>query len=196
MKRQCKPAFFLAMNVLLIFNLLVYFGIRSMWSGIVRYTFKPMPYILLAILVVTVLAVTVLSMNKKYPFLVTIWAGILNTLFLGLDAYIISLTTEATHYFIREFSYGLLYISVIAALVFIATYISKTSWFQKKWIPSVLMIVLFIGGLFISLDIHLVNAIDKTPVVYAVEDTYQITFTTQAKGEAWVVIDGIEYNDT
>lgn len=196
MKKQCKPAFFLAMNVLLIFNLLVYFGIRSMWSGIVRYTFKPMPYILLAILVVTVLAVTVLSMNKKYPFLVTIWAGILNILFLGLDTYIISLTTEATHYFIREFGYGLLYISVIAALVFVATYISKMSWFQKKWVPSALMIVLFIGGLFIALDIHLVNAIDKTPVVYAVEDTYQITFTTQAKGEAWVVIDGIEYNDT
>lgn len=41
-----------------------------------------------------------------------------------------------------------------------------------------------------------VGGIDKTPVVYAVEDTYQITFTTQAKGEAWVVIDGVEYSDT
>jgi len=58
------------------------------------------------------------------------------------------------------------------------------------------MILLFISGLFIALDISLVNGIDKTPVVYAVEDTYQITFTTQAKGEAWVVIDGVEYNDT
>lgn len=41
-----------------------------------------------------------------------------------------------------------------------------------------------------------VGGIDKTPVVYAVEDTYQITFTTQAKGEAWVVIGGVEYSDT
>ena len=196
MKKQSKPIIFLAMNVLLIFNLLVYFGIRSMWSGIVRYTFKPMPYILLAVLVATVFGVTVLSMNKKYPLPVTIWAGIANILFLGLDAYIISLTTEATHYFIREFSYGLLYISIIALLVFTATYVSKMAWFQKKWIPSVLMIVLFVGGLFIALDISLVNGIDKTPVVYAVEDTYQITFTTRAKGEAWVVIDGVEYNDT
>lgn len=196
MKKQSKPVIFLAMNVLLIFNLLVYFGIRSMWSGIVRYTFKPMPYILLAVLVATVLGVTVLSMNKKYPLPVTIWSGIVNILFLGLDAYIISLTTEATHYFIREFSYGLLYIGIIALLVFTATYVSKMTWFQKKWVPSVLMIVLFISGLFIALDISLVNGIDKTPVVYAVEDTYQITFTTQAKGEAWVVIDGVEYNDT
>ena len=196
MKKQSKPVIFLAMNVLLIFNLLVYFGIRSMWSGIVRYTFKPMPYILLAVLVITVLGVTTLSMNKKYPLPVTIWAGIVNILFLGLDAYIISLTTEATHYFIREFSYGLLYIGIIALLVFTVTYVSKMAWFQKKWIPSVLMIVLFVGGLFIALDISLVNGIDKTPVVYAVEDTYQITFTSQAKGEAWVVIDGVEYNDT
>ncbi|MBQ3030346.1 MAG: metallophosphoesterase [Agathobacter sp.] len=196
MKKQSKPVIFLAMNVLLIFNLLVYFGIRSMWSGIVRYTFKPMPYILLAVLVATVLGVTTLSMNKKYPLPVTIWAGIVNILFLGLDAYIISLTTEATHYFIREFSYGLLYIGIIALLVFTVTYVSKMAWFQKKWIPSVLMIVLFVGGLFIALDISLVNGIDKTPVVYAVEDTYQITFTSQAKGEAWVVIDGVEYNDT
>ena len=196
MKKQCKPALFLAMNVLLIFNLLVYFGIRSMWSGIVRYTFKPMPYILLAVLVATVLVVTVLSMNKKHPLLIAIWAGILNILFLGLDAYIISLTTEATHYFIREFSYGLLYIGIIATLVFLSTYVSKMSWFQKKWIPSALMVVLFLGGLFIALNISLFNKIDKTPVVYAVEDTYQITFTTQTKGEAWVVIDGVEYNDT
>jgi len=196
MKKQSKPVIFLTMNVLLIFNLLVYFGIRSMWSGIVRYTFKPMPYILLAVLVATVLGVTVLSMNKKYPLPITIWAGIVNILFLGLDAYIISLTTEATHYFIREFSYGLLYIGIIALLVFTATYVSKMAWFQKKWVPSVLMILLFISGLFIALDISLVNGIDKTPVVYAVEDTYQITFTTQAKGEAWVVIDGVEYNDT
>ena len=78
MKKQSKPVIFLAMNVLLIFNLLVYFGIRSMWSGIVRYTFKPMPYILLAALVITVLGVTTLSMNKKYPLPITIWAGIVN----------------------------------------------------------------------------------------------------------------------
>ena len=196
MKKQCKPALFLAMNVLLIFNLLVYFGIRSMWSGIVRYTFKPMPYILLAVLVATVLAVTILSMNKLYSRLVAVWAVILNILFLGLDAYIISLTTEATHYFIREFNYGLLFIAIIAALVFISTCVSKMAWFQKKWVPSALLVILFLGGLFVVLDLSLFNGIDKTPVVYAVEDTYQITFTTQSKGEAWIIINGVEYNDT
>ena len=196
MNKKIKPAIFIAMNVLLVFNLLVYFGIRSMWSGIVRYTFKPMPYILLVVLVITVLLTTVLSMNKKSPLLLIIWNGLLNVLFLGLDAYIISLTTEATHYFIREFCYGLFYIAIIAALVILGTVIPKTSWFQKKWVPSAFLVIIFILGIFIRFDITLFNGIDKTPVVYAVEDTYQITFTTQAKGEAWVVIDGVEYNDT
>ncbi len=196
MKKQTKPWIFLTMNILLIFNLLCYFGIRAMWSGIVRYTFKAMPYILLAVLVATVLGITAFTMNKKYPLWLTVWSGIVNVLFLGLDAYIISLTTEATHYFIREFLYGLGYVGIIAALVIASTYVSKMAWFQKKWVPAALMTVFFLVGLFIVFDLSLTNGIDKTPVVYAVEDSYQITFTTKAKGEAWVVIDGVEYNDT
>lgn len=196
MKKQVKPVIFIIINALLIFNLLCYFGIRSMWSGIIRYTFEPMPYILLVVLTATTLGATMLSMNKKYPLIMVIWGGIVDVLFLGLDAYIISLTTEATHYFIREFSYGLLYVGIVALLIFGCCYVSKMDWFQKKWIPSVLMVVFFLIGLFFAFDITLFNSIDRTPVVYAVEDTYQITFTTQAKGEAWVVIDGVEYNDT
>ncbi len=196
MKKNLKPVIYITINALLVFNLLCYFGIRSMWSGIIRYTFEPMPYILLFVLTATTLAATALAMNRKYPLAMMIWGGILDVLFLGLDAYIISLTTEATHYFIREFLYGLFYVGIIALLVFGFCYISKMQWFQKKWIPSVLMIAFFIIGLFVTFEINLFNGIDRTPVVYAVEDTYQITFTTASKGEAWVEIDGVEYNDT
>ena len=196
MKKQCKPIIFIVVNALLVFNLLCYFGIRSMWSGIIRYTFEPMPYILLIVLGTTTLGATMLSMNKKYPLIMAIWGGVVDVLFLGLDAYIISLTTEATHYFIREFSYGLLYVGIVALIIFLWTYISKKKWFQKKWMPSILLVALFIGGLFLVFEITPFNSISCTPVVYAVEDTYQIVFTTQTKGEAWVVIDGVEYNDT
>ena len=132
MKKQCKPIIFIVVNALLVFNLLCYFGIRSMWSGIIRYTFEPMPYILLIVLGTTTLGATMLSMNKKYPLIMAIWGGVVDVLFLGLDAYIISLTTEATHYFIREFSYGLLYVGIVALIIFLWTYISKKKWFQKK----------------------------------------------------------------
>ena len=78
MKKQCKPIIFIVVNALLVFNLLCYFGIRSMWSGIIRYTFEPMPYILLFVLVATALSTTMLSMNKKYPLLMAIWGGIVD----------------------------------------------------------------------------------------------------------------------
>lgn len=196
MKKQCKPILFTITNILLLFNFLVYWGIRSMWSGIVRYTIKPMPYILLVVLVLTILVTTIYSMLKKHPLPLFLWGNIVNVLFLGLDAYIISLTTEATHYFIREATYALFFVGAIGAIVFYMTFISKMAWFQKKWVAPSLLIVTFIAGTVIALDVNPFNTINHTPVVYAVEDTYQIVFTTASKGEAWVVIDGVEYNDT
>ena len=85
---------------------------------------------------------------------------ILNVLFLGLDAYIISLTTEATHYFIREFLYGLLFVGIVAAFVFGFTSISKMKWFQNKWVPCILLVVFFVVGVCITLEITPFNAIN------------------------------------
>ncbi len=196
MKKQCKPWIFISLTILTMFNLLCYFAIRAMWSGIIRYTFEPMPYLLLATLVAATLGMVICAMNKKYPIPFAIFTGILDILFLGLDAYIISLTTEATHYFIREFLHGALFLGVIGLIITLWTLLPKISFFQKKWIPSALFVLLFVGAVFLQYDLTLFNTINYTPVVYAVEDTYQITFTTQAKGTAWVEIDGVEYNDT
>ena len=53
MKKQCKPWFFITLTILAIFNLLCYFSIRAMWSGIIRYTFDAMPYLLLVGITIT-----------------------------------------------------------------------------------------------------------------------------------------------
>lgn len=196
MKKQCKPWLFIAINVFLVLNLLCYFGIRSMWSGIIRYTFDTMPYILLFTMVAACIIATLLSLNKKYPLIPAILFLLLGLLFFGLDAYIISLTTEASHYFIREFLYGLLYLAVIAFLYCLIFVLPKQKFFQEKWIPSVVLVLLFVGGLLWRFDVLLPNSINNTPAVFAVEDTYQIVFTTSAKGTAWVEIDGVEYNET
>ena len=196
MKKECKPIPFLIMNIVLVLNMLIFWSIRSMWSGIIAIAGKPVPYILMAVLTLTTLLATGFSLNKKYCPITFIWGCILDVLFLGLNGYMLSVTLDSFKLFIREFGYGLLYIGGISLLVFLCFYSSKIGWIQKKWIPPVFLSILLIGGVFVFFDIQLINDIDKTPVVYAVEDTYQITFTTQAKGEAWVVIDGVEYNDT
>ena len=196
MKKQTKPWFFITITILAIFNLLCYFSIRAMWSGIIRYTFDSMPYLLLAGIIVTSLGTTILVMHKKYPRFIAIIAGLVDILFLGLDAYIISLTTEATHYFIREFLHGFAFLGSIGVILLLWFYLPKQKWFQKKWMPSLMLLLLFAGGVIQQFDISFSNGFDSIPVVYAVEDTYQIVFTTKAKGEAWITIDGKEYNDT
>ena len=167
-----------------------------MWSGIIAIVGKPIPYILMIILTCTALLATGFSLNKKYCPITFIWGCILDVLFLGLHGYMLSVTLDSLKLFIREFGYGLLYLGAISLFIFLCFYSSKVTWIQKKWIPPIFLSILLIGGVFILFDIQLINGIDKTPVVYAVEDTYQITFTTKAKGEAWVVIDGVEYSDT
>lgn len=196
MKKPCKPWIFITVTILALFNLLCYFSIRSMWSGIIRYTFDAMPYLLLAGILVTALGTTILVMYKKYPRLPAIITGFIDILFLGLDAYIISLTTEASHYFIREFFYGIAFLGNIGILLFALFYLPKKSWFQKKWVQTLMLPVLLVIGIIWQFDISFNNEFTSTPVIYAVENTYQIVFTTKAKGEAWVTIDGKEYNDT
>ena len=196
MKKQCKPWFFITLTILAIFNLLCYFSIRAMWSGIIRYTFDAMPYLLLLGIIITALGSTILVLHKKYPRGIAAICCLVNLLFLGLDAYIISLTTEASHYFIREFLYGLCFIGSLGIIIFLWFFISKKSWFQKKWMPSLVLVICFILGVIVLFDISLTNKFTSTPVVYAIEDTYQIVFTTKAKGEAWITIGEEEYNDT
>lgn len=196
MKKQCKPITFLIMNALLVLNLLIFWSIRSMWSGIIAIAGKPVPYILMVVLALTTLLATIFSMQKKYCKITLIWGFVLDILFLGLNGYMLSVTLDSLHYFLREFIYGLIFLGSIALVLFLCFYSSKIELLQKKWTPPVLLVLLLIGGFLTVYDIQLVNGIDKTPVVYAVDDTYQITFTTKAKGEAWVVIDGVEYNDT
>jgi len=197
LKKQCKPWLFIAANVFAVLNLLCYFGIRSMWSGIIRYTFDSMPYILLFSMLAICLCATLMSLNKKFYLIPAILFMVCGLVFFGLDAYIISLTTEASHYFIREFLYNLLYVVIIAFLYCMIFVVPKFPFFmEKKWISSVVLVVLFLGGLLWRFDVLVPNSINCTPAVFAVEDTYQIVFSTRAKGTAWVEIDGVEYNDT
>lgn len=196
MKKQCNPKLFLVMNALLILNMLIFWSIRSMWSGIISIAGKPVPYILMAVLVVTAITVSIYSLYKKHPLVLGIYGCVIDVIFLGLLGYMLSVTQDSWSYFIREFFYGVAFIGAIALVIFLIFYSANVKWLHSKWLPPVVGILLLVVGFLSIYDIQLVNGIEKTPVVYAVEDTYQITFTTKAKGEAWVVIDGVEYNDT
>ena len=183
-------------TILLVLNLCVYFGIRSMWSGIIRVTFNELPYILLGVLVLITITSALFIINNKKSLIIFILGLVINLLFLGLNGYIISNTLDSTPYFIRESLYNLLFVLGIALIVFLWIQIPKYTKLQKSVVHSILLIILCVLGVAIRFDIRLFNDITCTPVVYAVGEKYQITFTTKSKGTAWVSIDGKEYNDT
>lgn len=196
MKKQSNSKIFLIMHVFLILNTLIFWSIRSMWSGIIAIAGKPVPYILMAVLAITTLTVSICSLYKKRPLALTIFGSVLDIIFLGLHGYMLSVTQDSWSYFVREFLYEIVFIATIVFIIFLIFYSQNIHWLHKKWLPPVYGTLFLIIGFFSIYDISLIHGIEKTPVVYSVEDTYQITFTTKAKGEAWVVIDGVEYNDT
>lgn len=196
MKKQWNPWLFIVINLITIFNLLCYYSIRSMWYGIIRYTTEPMPYILFAVIILTAFINTLLTINRKHPMVIGILIVIVNLFFLALNGFIIYFTLDASMYFLRELLYSGLFLCIIGGIFWAITCLHKFSVFHKKWFPSVLLIVLLIAGFCWQSDIVLFNNFSCTPAVYAVEDTYQIVFTTRSKGTGWVTIDGIEYNDT
>ena len=196
MKKQFNEKLYLVVHLGLVLNLLIFWSIRSMWSGIINIAGEPIPYILMALLTLITIIVSICALFKKRPFILGIIGCIFDIIFLGLHGYMLSVTQDSWMYFIREFFCGAAFLGGIALILFLAFYSANIKWLQQRWLPPVLGITILIIGFIVAFDIPLINGIEKTPVVYAVEDTYQITFTTKAKGEAWVVIDGVEYNDT
>ena len=134
MKKQCKAWIFITIHFITIFNLLCYFSIRSMWSGIIRYTAEPVPYILLGVIMVTSLIQTLLSLNKKYPLLMLVLFTIIDILFLILNGFIISLTLDASIYFIREFLYNSGFLLLIGGIFLAIMTLHKRAIFQKKMV--------------------------------------------------------------
>lgn len=196
MKKQCKPWLFLVIQILTVFNLLGYCALRSMWFGIVQFTTASMPYILLAVIALSALITTIFVMNRKYPVLIASTAVTINLFFFTLAGVIIHFTLYATGYFIREFLYGTLFLGIIFTLSLLIPMFHKCSVFQKHWISSMLLPILLILSIFPKYIPALMNRITNPPVVYAVDHTYQIVFTSFAKGSGWVTIDGVEYHDT
>ena len=146
MKKQWKPWLFITSNILTVFNFLVFISIRSMWSGIIRYTAEMVPYLLLCVIFCFAFIHTIFSINKKYPALFALFSIIINMLFLALNGFIISLTLDAWMYFVREFLYGVGFLGILFGIYCSVIYLHSRAIFQKKWFPTALFLTLLIRG--------------------------------------------------
>lgn len=192
--------------VIAFINFMLYFSMRCCWSGISKTLgyeksnsqfIYNLPIIICIILALLLIANIVLffSMKKEKKMWSFITLG-LNLIFSIAICVIIALGAKDYLYFIwpEFFSLSLLVFG-IWIVVFFVFYYHKT---PLKDDPLFKFVIL--GGIIITSCCHIfnvsINRFTCGPVVYAVEDTYQIVFSTSTDSLGWIEIDGVEYHQT
>ena len=192
--------------VIAFINFMLYFSMRCCWSGISKTLgyeksnsqfIYNLPIIICIILALLLIANIVLffSMKKEKKMWSFITLG-LNLIFSIAICVIIALGAKDYLYFIwPEFFSLLLLVFGIWIVVFFVFYYHKT---PLKDDPLFKFVIL--GGIIITSCCHIfnvsINRFTCGPVVYAVEDTYQIVFSTSTDSLGWIEIDGVEYHQT
>ena len=187
---------------------LLWFAMRVIWSGISKVISEalgekmPSPLMLdlplyISILLFCLVAFAVVNLiwlkHKKRP---RITLAALLAVFTAVSAAVVIMGAIDYLYFILPkffLSLGVsLGIAAFALLVFFPARSSGRISTAFKFAAVILVIVVcVVAGYGITLGSHFTYE----PVVYAVEDTYQIVFSTNHAATAWVEIDGQRYYD-
>lgn len=195
MKREMPKALAIIIAVLALFNLLFFYSLHSMWSGIVAVLGTLSPYFVISIMFIMVVIAVILFFKKERPLILNIILAVLDLFFFGVEMYMLYVCKSDVLYFIREFYLAVISVIIIAFIVFMVFFYYKTPLKDNKVFKYAIVFVLIFAMAITYFDFAF-NYFTSTPVVYAVEDEYQIVYTTNAKGTAWVEIDGVTYNDT
>ena len=187
---------------------LFWFAMRVIWSGISKVLYEAMGkeeptefllnlplYISIFLWVLLAVAVAMLVWKKRKKY-----AMILLTVLLGIFtvASLVVVVMGAIDYlyfilpkFFLSFSIGLCIVAFAALLFYPPIKNGKAGVALKS-----ALIALVIGiAVFEGYGVTLGSRFTYEPVVYAVEDTYQIVFSTNHPATAWVEIDGESYYD-
>ena len=187
------------------FNFFLFFSMRCCWSGISKTLGYEKNYdqliywlpvivfgLFFFVFIVNILLYFLLKKERK------IWSFIcnfFNIVFLVVNFVIIKLgAIDYLDYVWPEFfKYLGLSVLVLIGGFFIFIY-PKTCLHEKKLFKG-----LSFGIIVVLLACYLVNfsfnSLTTGPVVYAVEDEYQIVFASRTEARAWVVIDDVRYFD-
>ena len=187
---------------------LFWFSMRVIWSGISKVLYEalgkkePTEFLLnvplyISVLLWVLLAFAVVTLARKGS---RKWPKILLTVLLGVftvaSAVVVIMGAVDYLYFILpkfflSFAIGLC-IAAFAALLFRPPVKNGKASVAMKWALVALVILI---AVFEGYGVTVGSRFTYEPVVYAVEDTYQIVFSTNHPATAWVEIDGEAYYD-
>ena len=192
--------------LLSLFNLIMYFSMRCCWSGISKtlgyedgYNQFILDLPLIIFFVLLAVAITNILLFKFMKKESNLWSLIM----LGIDfvftiavVVIIVLGAIDYMYFIMpEF----IKVSFITALIFFVLFMifiyPKTNLVNSAVYKYSLFTALLLIAVLYVINFS-INTINYKPVVYAVEDKYQIVFGTSADALGWVMVNDVKYTDT
>lgn len=191
-------------TILAFFNLLMFFAMRPCWSGIsstlgYKNGGNPLiynlPIIICVLLLVILLADLILKAIFNKNWLQIVFLVISIVFFAAIIIIIIMGAKDYMRFVWPTFLIGLAILAVIFLLYFLVFIYPQTFLKENKVFKfGVLGIASVIA---IAVMTHFsINRITYKPVVYAVEDNYQIVFSTNSESVAWVDIGGQSYYDT
>jgi len=160
------------------------------------YTFPAMPYIVMAVLM-TLVVLSLLDTLHKHNKKMTIVLTISNIICLGLLIGIYIVSNQQLIVYFRTIPKVLGIYLIIFIIVYLIFYFPKSK-YKTKTVSIVLCVVLCVATLigFSGIKNLKINRFEEGAVVYAVEDEYQIVFTTACKGTGFVKIgDNIYYDE-
>ena len=190
-------------TVLAFFNLLMFYAMRPCWSGIsstlgYKNSGNPLIYNLPIIICVLFLVILIADLVLKAIFdkpVIHITFFAVTMVFLIAIIFIIILGAKDYMRFVwPTFLIGLAILTVLFLLYFLLFIYPKTILAENK--PFKFGLLGLASVLSIAVMTHFsINRITYKPVVYAVEDNYQIVFSTNSESVAWVDIGGQSYYD-
>ena len=207
MEKEKKFRFLKVLTVIIAtFNMLMYFSMRCCWSGISKtlgyekeYSEFILQLPLILFFIITINAIINILLFKFKKKTKNLWAFIIfgiDLLFLIAISVIIALGAIDYMYFIIPEFIKVLIITVFALLVMFIIFIyPKTLLVNNNAFKYSLFLIVVFGLTVYALN-YSVNRIEYEPVVYVVEDNYQIVFGTTSDALGWVEIDGKRYLDT
>ncbi|MBQ2710504.1 MAG: metallophosphoesterase [Clostridia bacterium] len=189
------------------FNFFMFFAMRPCWSGISKtlgyedsgsWLVLNLPviiWILLGLLFAANIVLYCLLGKKGRSMLYSYVLNGVNCVFLVAVFVIIALgAKDYMDYIWPTFWEYFFYTLATLALLWLVLVYPRTAAAKSKWYKRlVVVMVLVVMGL--SLVNPTINDIHTGAVVYAVEDQYQIVFSSKTEARAWVEIDGVRYYD-
>ena len=187
---------------------LFWFAMRVIWSGISKVLYEAMGkseptafllnlplYISIFLWVLFGFAVVQLALRDRKKWISVVLAALLGVFTIASAVVVIMGAVDYLYFILPKFFLSMaigMCIAAFAALLFYPPVKKCKYCIALKWaLVALVTLIAVFEGYGVTVD----SRFTYEPVVYAVEDTYQIVFTTNHPATAWVEIDGEAYYD-